>query len=447
MRGTSSKVQKDQDDLNKKCKVFSNDYQSGSIAYLIVQDENEDELLKDDEDGDTTPDHHSEPPRKSENKSEPREVQNRKRRHSQTSLPAEERIKSTEKAIQSLKRHSDKGTCPSSFRYTARANIKADDDFIKDIKHIRKKTEQEFVKGLTRYHYRDIDWSRKEIKQGKRLKVPQAESMQVVTFLQTFTRHTKCHYYNSMVLSDKKPNLSGQIQYSSVTPNDGDGLVMNIDIHADNPLKNALFTRLNGIDAPELYTVHFIKTDNLQHVFSKRVGNLNLCALHLFLHVFNADNAELCEEIPREGFDLPVDVYDCPLKEFWFKFHTTPLAQAHNFITLLENMLSSKPELRKRLMSPFRISTATETTFLLSLNALLVVTDFCHVFPKYCQDKLLLGLQGLAKQHKMGPLWCGASQNCTLECKTENTEDFVKLYQTSKFCQASKLTDSSIHTP
>ncbi|KAJ7385994.1 hypothetical protein OS493_012327 [Desmophyllum pertusum] len=212
--------------------------------------------------------------------------------------------------------------------------------------------------------------------------VPQTESMQGVTFLQTFTRHTKCHYYNSMVLSDKKPNLSGQIQYSSVTPNDGDGLVMNIDIHADNPLKNALFTRLNGIDAPELYTVHFIKTDNLQHVFSKRIGNLNLCTLHLFLHVFNADNAELCEEIPREGFDLPIDVYDCPLKEFWFKFHTTPLAQAHNFITLLENMLSSKPELRKRVMSPFRISTAKETTFLLSLNALLVVTDFCHVFPK-----------------------------------------------------------------
>ena len=211
-----------------------------------------------------------------------------------------------------------------------------------------------------------------------------------------------------------------------MTPNDGDGLVMNIDIHAENPLKNALFTRLNGIDAPELYTVHFIKTDNLQHVFSKRVGHLSLCALHLFLHVFNADNAELCEEIPREGFDLPVDVYDSPLKEFWFKFHTTPLAQAHNFITLLENMLSSKPELRKRLMSPFRISTATETTFLLSLNALLVVTDFCHVFPKYCQDKLLLGLQGLAKQHKMGPLWCGASQNCTLECKAENIEDLIR---------------------
>ncbi|KAJ7318658.1 hypothetical protein OS493_037446 [Desmophyllum pertusum] len=137
---------------------------------MELGDENKDELLKDDEDGDTMPDHHPELPRKSENKSEPREVQNRKRRHSQTSLPAEERIKSAEKAIQSLKRHSDKGTCPSSFRYTARANIKADDDFIKDIKHIRKKTEQEFVKALTRYHYRDIDRSRKEIKQGKRLK-------------------------------------------------------------------------------------------------------------------------------------------------------------------------------------------------------------------------------------------------------------------------------------
>ena len=242
-----------------------------------------------------------------------------------------------------------------------------------------------------------------------------------------YEAYQKSHCYNSVVISDEKPNLSEEIQYCTVTPNDGDGLVMNIDMHSDNPLENAVFTRLNGIDAPELYTVQFIKTDDLQHVFRKRVGHLSLCAIHLFLHIFNESNGtELCEEIPRDGYDEPIDLYDRPLKEFWFKFPAPPSPPARNYITSLENMVSSKPELRKRLMSPFRISTATVTEpFLLSLNALLVVTGFCHVFPKYCQDKLLLGLQGLAKEHKIGPLWCGATRNYTFGCETENIEDLI----------------------
>jgi len=54
----------------------------------------------------------------------------------------------SEKAIETLKRHSEKGTCLPDFKYTARANIKADEDFKSDmIKNIRKKDEQDFVRA------------------------------------------------------------------------------------------------------------------------------------------------------------------------------------------------------------------------------------------------------------------------------------------------------------
>ena len=80
----------------------------------------------------------------------------------------------------------------------------------------------------------------------------------------------------------------------------------------------------------------------------------------------------------------------------------------------------------KRLMSPFSVCNATTLNpFLLSLNALLVVTGFCHVFPKYCQDKLLLGLQQVAKENKMGPIWCGVSRNFVHGCNSKNNSDFI----------------------
>ena len=91
----------------------------------------------------------------------------RKRRYSDT-LRREEKIKNAEKAIQALKRHTDKGTCPVSLRYTARGNITADKDFREDVKRIRKYSESEYVKALTRFHYRDIDRHRAELHRNKR---------------------------------------------------------------------------------------------------------------------------------------------------------------------------------------------------------------------------------------------------------------------------------------
>ena len=235
--------------------------------------------------------------------------------------------------------------------------------------------------------------------------------------------------YVLCIMSDNgvQPKLSEEIVYSTVTPNDGDGLIVSIDINEEDPLRKAIFTRLNGIDAPELYTVHFMKTNDLQHVFCKRVGHLSLCAIHLFLRLFvYTGNGELCEELPKEGFSVPIDVYRRPLKEYWFRFLSCPGLQEQNFISSLERMISPKPELRKRLMSPFRIAEAKENQpFILSLNALLVLTGFCHVYTKYCQDNLLLGLQQLAKENKIGPLWCGPSRKFTFGCVSENRQDLI----------------------
>ena len=234
--------------------------------------------------------------------------------------------------------------------------------------------------------------------------------------------------YRSVVCDQGSPELSDKIRYPTVIPCDGDGLVMNINIDSDKPLENAVFARLFGIDAPELAAIHFVKTDDFKHVYSKRMGHLSLCAVHLFLRMFVlCGTADLCEEIPVERMDPPHDFYGRPLKEFWFKYTTPPSDEMEaRFLAFVEQLVSAQSELRKRLMSPFPVCHATATSpFLLSLNALLVVTGFCHVFTRYCQDKLLLGLQQVAKENKMGPIWCGASRNFIYGCNSDNSADYI----------------------
>ena len=97
----------------------------------------------------------------------------------------------------------------------------------------------------------------------------------------------------------------------------------NIAVCLANLLQNAVFNRLNVIDAPELPAVHFVKTNCLKNLYHKRMGHISLCTVHLFLRRFVlTGTAELCEEIPKEGFDPPHDCYGHPLKEFWFRYFT-----------------------------------------------------------------------------------------------------------------------------
>ena len=58
-------------------------------------------------------------------------------------------------------------------------------------------------------------------------------------------------------------------------------------------------------------------------------------------------------------------------------------------------------------------------------QSILVVSGFGYVFTKYCQDKFLLGLQAIAQENKLGPIWCCASQEFIFGCTSENNTDLL----------------------
>ncbi len=251
--------------------------------------------------------------------------------------------------------------------------------------------------------------------------------------------------FSSTASNTQSPPLSDEIPYSTVTACDGDGLITNISQSHPDPLKddNVVYTRLNGIDAPELSTVHFFKTHDLSHVFVKRVGHLSLCAVHFFLRTFTySGSASLCEELPREEYNAPFDYYDRPLKEYWFRF-SNPAAVTEKERTLLnyfETLVGGKPETRERIMSPFSVTEASASKpFVISLNALLVLTGFSHVFTKFSLDNRMLGLQKIAKDNKIGPLWCGPSRNYIFGVGNNNTEDSVLQHFNVNFTQTSSV--------
>ena len=92
--------------------------------------------------------------------------QSRKRRYSGT-LSEERIIEQSEETLKALNRHSQRGTCPKTLQYKARARIRADEAFKTDIKRIRKTTEQEVVNALIRYHERRIAESKKITQKAK----------------------------------------------------------------------------------------------------------------------------------------------------------------------------------------------------------------------------------------------------------------------------------------
>lgn len=236
--------------------------------------------------------------------------------------------------------------------------------------------------------------------------------------------------YDSTVITSENSPLSNPISYTTMTPSDGDGLITNIDRSRDNPLQDVVYVRLHGIHAPEISAVHYFKTDDLSRVFIKRMGHLSLCGIQFFLRLFLLEgNAEFCEQLPKEDFDVRVDTFNRPLKEFWFRFSSPEITeQEENYINYLELLLSGRPEVRQRLVSPFSITQAsTSNYFLISLNTLLVLTGFSHVFTKFSQDNHLLALQEIAKEKKVhvGPLWCGSTRSFIYGAQNNPSDDVI----------------------
>ena len=79
------------------------------------------------------------------------------RQDEEQSSSIQEKIDSSNQSIGKLKSHLEKGTCPKTLRYSARANITPDEDFKNEIGSIRKKAEQALVGALVKYHHRRVE--------------------------------------------------------------------------------------------------------------------------------------------------------------------------------------------------------------------------------------------------------------------------------------------------
>ena len=78
-------------------------------------------------------------------------------RHEQELNSIQEKIDSSNNSISLLKTHLEKGSCPKTLRYNARANITPDEDFKKEINTIRKKAEQALVGAIVKFHHRHVE--------------------------------------------------------------------------------------------------------------------------------------------------------------------------------------------------------------------------------------------------------------------------------------------------
>ena len=107
-------------------------------------------------------------------------------------VPLEEQLEQSEQAIKSLTRHLERKTCPKSLQYRARARIRADNEFRKDIKQLRSnnssKAEGNYVEALIRFHYRRIDSLRSALQKQKRIKNSTPNTDSTVTRKSAFAR-------------------------------------------------------------------------------------------------------------------------------------------------------------------------------------------------------------------------------------------------------------------
>ena len=77
-----------------------------------------------------------------------------------------DKVKRNNEAIHKLKLHTQNKTCPSSLRYAARATVNADKEFKQEVTQIKRRAEQEYLRALIKFHYRDIERLNREQKRN-----------------------------------------------------------------------------------------------------------------------------------------------------------------------------------------------------------------------------------------------------------------------------------------
>ena len=196
-------------------------------------------------------------------------------------------------------------------------------------------------------------------------------------------------YYNSSPYVNSASSLtplslSNPIPLEMLVPNDGDGIVeLTVQPTQPGALQNAIYHRLYGIDAPELFCVSFINANG--KTLTRRNGHLSHLAVHYYLQQFGRPKGTslICKENPRYG-ESPVDRYRRPLSVFWIVWYQRP--SSDELIVLDEILASLEGEegvVRSRMISDFHpMDATTNKPFFLNLNALLVLSGFSHVYTK-----------------------------------------------------------------
>ena len=139
--------------------------------------------------------------------------ENHRKRKRDNPSKLEKDLVHSQNALKALKKHLERQTCPKSLQYRARANIKADGEFRKDIKRLRSKAEQDFVQALIRFHNRNIEGLRTAIRQEKRAKANKKQKSNV-TKTTAFTRSASKETVNENTVtrvSKRIDELKGEI--------------------------------------------------------------------------------------------------------------------------------------------------------------------------------------------------------------------------------------------
>ena len=239
----------------------------------------------------------------------------------------------------------------------------------------------------------------------------------------TFLDHSA---YENSVPVGRNLLLSAAINIESVVVNDGDGVILGVNPSSDTPLHNATYTRLNRIDAPELFAVHYVRNEVTNQVLHQFKGHSSLLGMQFFLDLFvRKGSAHFHYELPRIGRPEPKDHYGRPLKEFWFQFLTSPSERELRILDAIIQKCDGLDAYEKVvLMSPFNPRLATVASpFYLCLNALLVLSGNSHVFTRFCQDKRMLKLQRVARENQIGPLYCGLTRNHVIGIEVDTSDD------------------------
>lgn len=56
--------------------------------------------------------------------------------------------------------------------------------------------------------------------------------------------------------------VSPPIDITTFPVNDGDGIILGVDPDSDTTIQNAHYARLNRVDAPELFPVHYVRNQS-----------------------------------------------------------------------------------------------------------------------------------------------------------------------------------------